>query len=161
MGSGQNSGCNTCHIHYAQSFNYSMELQDWFGCLVNQCWWQFCSNLWPYTENDFYCCKWTSSCPLVFVYISTTPYIFKFRVEGVLQTQRQHISTVSAISHNMPFSAQYRTIFCILHVIAQFIVLRTFSHNLPFSTKLCIILCINDHRIASINIIVNLTWGEF
>jgi hypothetical protein len=53
--------------------------------------------------------------------------------------QRQHLSAVSAISHNLPFSVQYRTICRSPHNIAQFIVHRIFSHNLPFSATFCII----------------------
>ena len=52
-----------------------------------------------------------------------------------------------------------RTIFCLLHIFAQFIVHRTFSHNLPLSATFCRISCIKIHCITSIHR-VNLTWGK-
>jgi hypothetical protein len=67
--------------------------------------------------------------------------------------QGQHLSAVKAISHILPFSAQYRTIYYIPHIIAQYIVHRTFSHNLPFSTTVCIISWIKSHRIPSIYVL--------
>ena len=53
--------------------------------------------------------------------------------------QRQHLSAVSAISHNLLFSAQYRIICRSPHnssFIAQFTILCNFLHNFMLKNQL-------------------------
>ena len=52
-----------------------------------------------------------------------------------------------------------RTIFCLLHIFAQFIVHRTFSHNLPLSATFHRISRLKIHCNTSIHR-VNSTWGK-
>ena len=70
--------------------------------------------------------------------IYTIEYFFILKhdislVQKFMVLQDRDTDAVDAGSHNLPFSAHFRIIYCFPHISAHFVIFCIFPHNLAFS----------------------------
>ena len=64
---------------------------------------------------------------------ATVPFVPEASEKAPDLVQRHLLGAMGAGSHNLPFSAHFRIIYCFPHISAHFVIFCIFPHNLAFS----------------------------